>query len=70
MIFGLFGPFQGSIMSSYTIIGREYFPTRGTSTKVGVVLAAAVVGMALDKWMTGEISDRISSLLITALRGT
>ncbi len=70
VISGLFGLFQGGIVPSYAIIVREYFPARGAGTKGGVVLAATIVGMALDGWTTGEIFDRTCLPSATASRGT
>ena len=69
VISGLFGLFQGGIVPSYAIIVREYFPVRGAGTKVGLVLAATVVGMALGGWMTGEIFDRTGSYRLAFTNG-
>lgn len=69
LISGLFGLFQGGIVPSYAIIVREYFPARGASAKVGLVLAATIVGMALGGWMTGEIFDRTGSYRLAFVNG-
>ena len=69
VISGLFGLFQGGIVPSYAIIVREYFPARGAGTKVGLVLAATIVGMALGGWMTGEIFDRTGSYRLAFMNG-
>ncbi len=69
VISGLFGLFQGGIVPSYAIIVREYFPARGASAKVGLVLAATIVGMALGGWMTGEIFDRTGSYRLAFVNG-
>jgi len=69
VIAGLFGLFQGGIVPSYAIIVREYFPARGVSAKVGLVLAATIVGMALGGWMTGEIFDRTGSYRLAFANG-
>ena len=69
VIAGLFGLFQGGIVPSYAIIVREYFPANGVGAKVGVVLAATVVGMALGGWMTGEIFDRTGSYRLAFANG-
>jgi MFS family permease len=69
VISGLFGLFQGGIVPSYAIIVREYFPARGVSVKVGLVLAATIVGMALGGWMSGEIFDRTGSYRLAFANG-
>ena len=69
VISGLFGLFQGGIVPSYAIIVREYFPARGVSAKIGLVLGATIVGMALGGWMTGEIFDRTGSYRLAFING-
>ena len=69
VISGLFGLFQGGIVPSYAIIVREYLPARGAAAKVGLVLAATIVGMALGGWMTGEIFDRTGSYRVAFVNG-
>jgi len=69
VISGLFGLFQGGIVPSYAIIVREYFPARGAGAKVGLVLAATVVGMALGGWMTGAIFDHTGSYRLAFVNG-
>ncbi len=69
VISGLFGLFQGGIVPSYAIIVREYFPPRGAGAKVGLVLAATVVGMALGGWMTGVIFDHTGSYRLAFANG-
>ncbi len=69
VISGLFGLFQGGIVPSYAIIVREYFPARGAGAKVGLVLAATIVGMALGGWMTGAIFDHTGSYRLAFANG-
>ena len=69
VISGLFGLFQGGIVPSYAIIVREYFPARGAAAKVGLVLAATIIGMALGGWMTGEIFDHTGSYRLAFANG-
>ena len=69
VISGLFGLFQGGIVPSYAIIVREYFSARGVAAKVGLVLAATIVGMALGGWMTGEIFDHTGSYRLAFANG-
>ena len=53
VISALFGLFQGGIVPSYAIIVREYFPPKEAGTRVGLVLMATLIGMALGGWMSG-----------------
>ncbi len=69
MISALFGLFQGGIVPSYAIILREYFPAKGVSTKIGLVLSATIVGMALGGWMTGAIFDLSGSYSLAFANG-
>ena len=57
VISALFGLFQGGIVPAYAVIVREHFPAQGTGVRVGVVLMATLVGMALGGWMSGLIYD-------------
>ena len=61
VISALFGLFQGGIVPSYAIIVREYFPPREAGARVGIVLMATLVGMALGGWMSGAIFDLTGS---------
>src|SRR5215470_17127162 len=61
VISALFGLFQGGIVPSYAIIVREYFPPREAGTRLGIVLMATLLGMALGGWMSGAIFDLTGS---------
>jgi MFS family permease len=61
VISALFGLFQGGIVPSYPIIVREYFPASEAGTRVGIVLGATLIGMALGGWMSGVIFDLTGS---------
>src|SRR5207245_4332573 len=61
VISALFGLFQGGIVPSYAIIVREYFSPREAGTRVGIVLMATLLGMALGGWMSGAIFDLTGS---------
>jgi len=50
----LFGLFQGGIVPMYAIIVREYFSPAETGTRLGIVLLATLLGMALGGWMSGR----------------
>jgi MFS family permease len=69
VISGLFGLFQGGIVPSYTIIVREYFAPREAGTRVGLVLLATLLGMALGGWMSGAIFDLTGSYQAAFLNG-
>ena len=53
----LFGLFQGGIVPSYAIVVREYFPPGEAGARVGVVLMATLIGMALGGWLSGALYD-------------
>ncbi len=57
LISALFGLFQGGIVPSYAIVVREYFAPGEAGTRVGVVLMATLVGMALGGWLSGALYD-------------
>src|SRR6476646_5247401 len=61
VISALFGLFQGGIVPAYAIIVREYFPAREAGTRVGVLLLATLIGMALGGWLSGLIFDLTGS---------
>jgi MFS family permease len=69
LISALFGLFQGGIVPMYAIIVREYFPSQQASTRVGLVIMATILGMALGGWMSGEIFDLTGSYQIAFLNG-
>jgi MFS family permease len=53
----IFGLSQGGIVPSYALIVREYMPAREAGARVGFVLMATIMGMALGWWMSGWIYD-------------
>jgi MFS family permease len=61
VVSALFGLFQGGIVPSYAIIVREFFPAREAGTRIGLVLTATMMGMALGGWMSGAIFDATGS---------
>ena len=69
VVSALFGLFQGGIVPSYAIIVREYFPPKEAGTRVGLVLMATLVGMALGGWMSGAIFDLMGSYQAAFLNG-
>ena len=69
VISALFGLFQGGIVPSYAIIVREYFSPREAGTRLGIVLMATLLGMALGGWMSGFIFDLTGSYRAAFLNG-
>jgi len=69
VISALFGLFQGGIVPSYAIIVREYFPGREAGSRVGVVITATLVGMALGGWLSGAIFDLTGSYRAAFVNG-
>jgi MFS family permease len=69
VVSALFGLFQGGIVPSYAIIVREYFPPKEAGTRVGLVLMATLLGMALGGWMSGAIFDVAGSYQAAFLNG-
>jgi len=61
VISALFGLFQGGIVPSYAIIVREQFAPTETGARVGTVLMATLLGMALGGWLSGKIFDMTGS---------
>jgi MFS family permease len=61
VISALFGLFQGGIVPSYAIIVREYFPPGEAGGRIGLVVMATLVGMALGGWVSGAIFDLTGS---------
>lgn len=57
VVSGLFGLFQGGIVPSYALIVREYFSPMQAGARVGTVLMATLLGMALGGWLSGAIFD-------------
>ena len=69
VISALFGLFQGGIVPSYAIIVREYFSPREAGTRLGLVLMATLLGMALGGWMSGLVFDLTGSYRAAFLNG-
>lgn len=61
IVSALFGLSQGGIVPSYAIIVREYLPAEEAGQRVGMVIFATVMGMALGGWLSGWIFDITNS---------
>jgi len=69
VISALFGLFQGGIVPSYAMIIREYFSPKEAGMRIGIVLTATMVGMALGGWISGVIFDLTSSYRAAFMNG-
>lgn len=69
VISALFGLSQGGIVPSYALIVRQYFPAREAGGRIGLVLMATVIGMAIGGWLSGEIYDLTGSYRAAFLNG-
>jgi MFS family permease len=69
VVSAMFGLFQGGIVPSYAIIVREYFSPREAGARVGIVLMATLVGMALGGWMSGLVFDLTGSYRAAFVNG-
>jgi MFS family permease len=65
----VFGLAQGGIVPSYAIIVREYLPAREAGARIGFVIMATILGMALGGWMSGWIFDATGSYRLAFLNG-
>jgi MFS family permease len=65
----LFGLSQGGIVPSYAIIVRERFAPREAGARIGAVVMATIVGMALGGWMSGALFDLTGSYRWAFLNG-
>ncbi|MEY4727043.1 MAG: hypothetical protein RLZ36_1670 [Pseudomonadota bacterium] len=69
VISATFGLFQGGIVPSYAIIVREHFSPNEVGQRVGSVIMATLVGMALGGWMSGWIFDLTGSYKAAFVNG-
>jgi len=69
VVSGLFGLFQGGIVPSYALIVREYFTPKEAGARVGTVLMATLLGMALGGWLSGAIFDWTGSYRMAFING-
>lgn len=69
VISAMFGLFQGGIVPSYAIIVREHFAPEEAGARVGSVIMATLVGMALGGWLSGWVFDVTGSYHAAFLNG-
>ncbi|WP_299355081.1 MFS transporter [uncultured Shimia sp.] len=65
----IFGLSQGGIVPAYAVIVREYMPAKEAGARVGLVMMATILGMALGGWMSGWIYDVTGSYQWAFLNG-
>lgn len=65
----IFGLSQGGIVPSYALIVREYLPAREAGARVGTVIMATIIGMALGGFVSGWIYDLTGSYQMAFLNG-
>ncbi|MGB7242696.1 MAG: MFS transporter [Sulfitobacter sp.] len=65
----VFGLSQGGIVPCYALIVREYMPAKEAGARVGFVLMATILGMALGGWMSGWIFDLTGSYELAFING-
>jgi MFS family permease len=69
LVSAMFGLFQGGIVPSYPLVVREYFTPKEAGARVGTVLMATLLGMALGGWMSGAIFDWTGSYRAAFVNG-
>ncbi|RKT28160.1 sugar phosphate permease [Roseovarius halotolerans] len=69
MVSLVFGLAQGGIVPSYALVVREYMPSQEAGRRVGFVLMATILGMALGGWMSGWIYDVTGSYTMAFVNG-
>jgi len=65
----VFGLAQGGIVPAYAMIVREYMPPAEAGRRVGIVMMATTLGMALGGWMSGWIYDLTGSYAAAFMNG-
>ncbi len=69
IISGVFGLFQGGIVPMYAVIAREFLPPREAGSRIGVIVAATIAGMAVGGYASGAIFDATASYQMAFLHG-
>lgn len=69
IVSALFGLAQGGIVPTYAMIVRDYFPASEAGARIGLVLSATLLGMAVGGWMSGAIYDLTLSYEAAFLNG-
>ncbi|HRK24403.1 MAG TPA: MFS transporter [Beijerinckiaceae bacterium] len=69
LISAIFGLFQGGIVPMYAVIAREFLPPREAGARIGIIISATIVGMAVGGYLSGLIFDLTSSYRMAFLHG-
>lgn len=69
MVSALFGLAQGGIVPTYALIVRQYLPAQEAGARIGLVISATLVGMAVGGWMSGAIYDLTLSYDLAFVNG-
>ena len=69
IISGIFGLFQGGIVPMYAVICREFLPAREAGSRIGLVMASTIIGMAFGGYVSGLIYDATNSYRLAFLNG-
>ena len=69
IVSALFGLFQGGLVPCYAIIVREYFKPSVAGMRMGLIIMATLVGMALGGWLSGAIYDWTRSYTVAFING-
>ena len=65
----VFGLSQGGIVPSYVLVVREYMPAKEAGARVGFVMMATILGMALGGWLSGLTYDLSGSYTLAFVNG-
>jgi MFS family permease len=69
IVSALFGLFQGGLVPCYAMIVREYFRPSEVGIRMGFIIMATLVGMALGGWLSGAIYDWTRSYTVAFVNG-
>jgi MFS family permease len=69
IISAIFGLFQGGIVPMYAMVAREYMPAAEAGARVGLVITATIIGMAVGGVVSGWIFDVFLSYRAAFLNG-
>jgi MFS family permease len=69
VVSALFGLFQGGLVPTYALIVRDYLPPQEAGARLGIIILATVIGMALGGWMSGVIFDLTGSYRAAFVNG-
>ena len=69
LVAAMFGLFQGGLVPCYALVVREYFKPSEAGARIGLLITATLVGMALGGWLSGAIFDLTRSYQVAFLHG-